>query len=160
VVQATDGAFYGTTAGGGANNSGTIFKLTDARMLTTLHNFDIIDGQYPNAGLMQATDGKFYGLTYGGGPTGSGTIFGLAVGLGPFVKTNPTFGKVGASVVILGNNLAGAASVSFNGTAASFTVASNSAIKTTVPVGATTGVVKVTTPSGTLKSNTQFRVTP
>jgi hypothetical protein len=35
---------------------------------------------------------------------------------------------------------------------------SSSLIKTTVPTGATTGEVEVTTPHGTLRSNVPFRV--
>ena len=66
-------------------------------------------------------------------------IYGCVVGLGPFVETLPTFGTVGASVRILGTNLAGATSVSFNGTGATFTVVSASEITTAVPSGATTG---------------------
>jgi uncharacterized protein (TIGR03437 family) len=81
------------------------------------------------------------------------------VGLGPFVETQPTSGKVGTAVKILGTDLTGASSVTFNGTAARFTVVSKSEIKTTVPAGATTGTVEVTTPNGTLKSNVVFRVT-
>jgi uncharacterized protein (TIGR03437 family) len=56
-------------------------------------------------------------------------------------------------------DLTGATSVTFNGTVAKFTVVSKSEIKTTVPTGATTGLVEVTTPKGTLKSNVVFRVT-
>jgi hypothetical protein len=81
------------------------------------------------------------------------------VGLEPFVETLPTFGKVGRSVTILGNDLTGATSVTFSGAAATFTVVSGTEIKTTVPVGATTGFVEVTTPKKTLKSNLVFRVT-
>jgi uncharacterized protein (TIGR03437 family) len=87
-----------------------------------------------------------------------GTVFSLSVGLGPFVETQPTSGKVGAAVKILGTDLTGASRVTFNGTAARFTVVSKSEIKTTVPAGATTGTVEVTTPKGTLKSNVVFRV--
>ena len=107
---------------------------------------------------MQATDGNFYGTTGAGGTDGSGTVFSLAVGLGPFVETVPTSGKVGAPVIILGTNLTGATSVTFNGTAATFKIVSASEITTTVPAGATTGPVQVTTPSGTLTSNVNFRV--
>jgi hypothetical protein len=68
---------------------------------------------------------------------------------------------VGARVDILGNDLTGAISVSFNGAAATFTVnSSGTAITTTVPAGATTGTIQVVTPSGTLSSNVPFRVLP
>ena len=63
------------------------------------------------------------------------------------------------TVIVLGNQLKGTTSVAFNGTAASFTVISSTEIKTSVPTGATTGFVKVTTPKKTLKSNVVFRVT-
>jgi uncharacterized protein (TIGR03437 family) len=78
--------------------------------------------------------------------------------LGAFVETLPTSGKVGAAVVILGNNLMGSTSVTFNGTAATFTVVSSTEIRTSVPSGATTGKVQVVTPKGTLTSNVKFRV--
>lgn len=68
------------------------------------------------------------------------------MGLGPFVNTQTTSGKVGATVKILGTDLTGATSVTFNGTAATFTVVSKSKIKTTVPSGASTGTVQVVTP--------------
>jgi NADPH-dependent curcumin reductase CurA len=45
------------------------------------------------------------------------------MGLGPFVKFLPASGRVGSEVGILGNSLKGATSVTFNGTAAKFTVA-------------------------------------
>jgi uncharacterized protein (TIGR03437 family) len=82
------------------------------------------------------------------------------MGLGPFVKTLPTSGKVGASVKILGTNLTGATSVTFNGAAATFTVLSPSLVTTTVPTGATTGTVQVVTPDGALSSNMAFLVRP
>jgi len=167
LVQATNGNFYGTTYGGGANDScgasgsvscGTVFEITAAGTLTTLHSFDGTDGFLPN-GLVQATNGTFYGTAEFGGANDDGTVFSLSVGLGPFVETLPTSGKVGAAVKILGTNLTGATSVTFNGTAAAFKVVSKSLITTSVPTGATTGTVEVTTPKGTLKSNVVFRVT-
>jgi uncharacterized repeat protein (TIGR03803 family) len=159
LVQATDGNFYGTSGIAGSNNFGTIFEITAAGKLTFLHTFTFSDGAGPY-GLVQATNGSFYGTAAGGGANGVGTVFSLSVGLGPFVETLPSAAKVGAKVVILGNNLTGTTNVSFNGTAAKFTVISNTAIRTTVPTGATSGVVEVATPSGTLKSNVRFRVVP
>ena len=158
LIQATDGNFYGTTTGGASGN-GTVFKITSSGTLTTLHSFDGADGSAPQAALVQAINGNLYGTTEGGGANGTGTVFSLSVGLGPFVETLPTSGMVRAAVKILGTNLAGATRVSFNGTAARFTVASGSEITTTVPAGATTGRVQVVTPGGTLSSNVPFRVT-
>jgi uncharacterized protein (TIGR03437 family) len=80
------------------------------------------------------------------------------VGLAPFVKTLPHSAKPGSAIKILGTNLTGAASVSFNGAAAVFTVVSPTEIETTVPVGATTGKIQVTTPGGTLFSGGPFLV--
>ncbi|HEV2176684.1 MAG TPA: choice-of-anchor tandem repeat GloVer-containing protein [Terriglobia bacterium] len=172
IVQGSDGNFYGTTVIGGTSTScilgcGTVFELTPTGVLTILHSLDYGAGEGDEpSGLVQGTDGPFYGETTIGGtitrdcPSGCGTIFGEAVGLGPFVETQPVFGNVGAPVRILGNKLAGATSVTFNGTAATFTVVSPSLITTTVPTGATTGTVQVVTPSGTLSSNVPFRVLP
>lgn len=166
LVQGTDGNAYGTTSAGGAYGYGTIFRITPAGTFTTLYNFcaqaNCADGNSPVAALMQATDGNFYGTTTGLDQpyTTNGTVFKLSVGLGPFVKTLPTLGKVGASIILLGTNLSGTTSVSFNGTNASFKVVSTSEIITTVPTAATTGSVTVVTPRGTLKSNVVFRVTP
>ena len=164
LVQGTDGNFYGTASYGGKYpNFGTVFKITPSGKFTTLQNFDSTDGSYPYAGLIQATNGKFYGATFAGGTStacsyGCGTVFSLSVGLGPFVETLPNSGEVGAAIRILGTDLTGATSVSFNGTAAKFKVVSNSEIETNVPSGATTGTVEVTT-KNTLKSNVVFRVT-
>jgi hypothetical protein len=81
--------------------------------------------------------------------------------LGPFLETLPASGNVGTKVQILGNNLGGATSVTFNGTAATFTRGpTGTSIAATVPAGATTGPVQVSTPSGTLSSNVPFRVLP
>jgi uncharacterized repeat protein (TIGR03803 family) len=167
IILATDGNFYGIAWGGGANQQGTIFQFTPSGVLTTLHNFDGADGSGPNGGgtLMQATNGTFYGTMFEGGtgwPTCSfdcdGTIFSLDMGLGPFVETVPTYGKVKTAVKILGTDLTGATSVTFNGTETTFKIVSGSEITTDVPVGATTGEVKVVTPSGTLTSNVVFQV--
>jgi uncharacterized protein (TIGR03437 family) len=81
------------------------------------------------------------------------------VGLGPFVETVPNSGEVGAAVRILGTDLTGATSVTFNGAAAEFRVISQSEIQTNVPSGAATGTVEVKTAGITLKSNLAFRVT-
>jgi uncharacterized repeat protein (TIGR03803 family) len=159
LIQATDGNFYGTTSAGGTNGAGTVFEITPSGTLTTLHSFVGPNGVHL-AGLVQATNGDFYGTTWDGGTDDDGSVYNLSVGLSPFVKPLPPSGKVGAAVRILGSNLTGATSVTFNGTAAVFTEVSNSEITTTVPAGATSGEIQVVTPSGTLSSSVPFRVLP
>ena len=160
LIQASDGNLYGTTACGGANGAGTIFQITPAGVFTSLYSFP---GPPPlgggPSGLFQATNGMFYGTTPNEGTSSDGTLYSLSMGLGPFVETLPTSGGVGAPIFILGNNLTGTKAVSFNGTAATFTVVSDSEIQTTVPAGAVTGAVQVTTQSATLNSNVPFNVT-
>jgi uncharacterized repeat protein (TIGR03803 family) len=80
LVQATNGDLYGTTANGGANGAGTVFKITPSGTLTTLYSFcsqsGCTDGEYPSAALVQATNGSFYGTTEAGGANGNnGTVF-------------------------------------------------------------------------------------
>ncbi len=86
LIQGADGDFYGTTAFGGTNNGGTIFKLTPQGELTTLYRFcastGCPDGQAP-VGLTQSSNGDLYGVTENGGnacyyPTGCGTLFRLS----------------------------------------------------------------------------------
>jgi uncharacterized repeat protein (TIGR03803 family) len=161
VIQASDGNYYGTTEFHGANSGGTLFKLTPAGVATILYNFcaqtDCDDGDLSTNQLAQGTNGILYGAA-GGGTTGSGVIFSLSNKLRSFVEPVPNSGRVGTKVTILGNNLSGSTAVSFNGTAATFTVVSGTEITTTVPTGATTGKISVTTSSGSLSSVVQFRV--
>jgi len=159
LVPAGDGNFYGTD-GGGAYGYRTVFKITPIGNLTTLHDFDETDGAQP-AGLLQGTRGNLYGTTSGDwGWEGRGTVFSLGVGLGPFVTFVRDTAKVEKWVEILGQGFIGTSGVSFNGTPAAFKVKSNTYLAATVPAGATTGPVTVTTPNGALISNVPFRVRP
>lgn len=170
LILASDTNFYGTTIEGGANGDGTAFMITSAGALTTLYSFcsqaACADGQNPYGGLVQVSNGTFYGTTYFGGTStdcysaGCGTLFNLSDGAPSFVETQVPTAQVGTSVTILGNSLTEAASVSFNGTAATFT-AKSTEIKAKVPTGATTGKITVTTAKGSkLKTKVAFRVKP
>lgn len=83
LIQARDGNFYGTTYYGGKpcgyfTSCGTVFSITPAGVLTTLHTFtggDGGDGGNP-LGIVQARDGNFYGVTVGGTSSlANGTVF-------------------------------------------------------------------------------------
>jgi uncharacterized repeat protein (TIGR03803 family) len=94
LVQATNGDLYGTTVGGGANDScapftfavgcGTVFKITPGGALTTLHSFNSADGSFPNA-VIQAMNGDLYGTTIYGG-----SIANCSLGCGTVFKMTPS----------------------------------------------------------------------
>ena len=76
---------------------------------------------------------------------------------------NPTSGPIGTSVQINGTGFQDSSvvtAVTFNGTAATFTVNSDVLITATVPAGATDGPIAVTDSEGTATTATNFDVTP
>ena len=82
LVQDTNGNLYGTTYYGGAKGYGSLFEITPAGVLTTLHSFcstiqggQCIDGYNPRAGLTSDGQGNLYGTTFYGGNYGQGAIF-------------------------------------------------------------------------------------
>ncbi len=81
LVQGSDGDFYGLTSQGGANDRGTVFKVTAAGVLTKLADFSsAATGAYPYGSLVEGTDGDFYGLTSSDGANGVGTVFKVTAG--------------------------------------------------------------------------------
>ncbi|MGA8429296.1 MAG: choice-of-anchor tandem repeat GloVer-containing protein [Candidatus Sulfotelmatobacter sp.] len=68
IIQGADGNLYGTTGGSDTSdtNKGTVFKITPAGTLTTIAQFNGVNGWLPN-GLIQGADGNFYGTTVLGG---------------------------------------------------------------------------------------------
>jgi uncharacterized repeat protein (TIGR03803 family) len=73
LVQATNGNLYGVMGIGGANNGGTIFRMTLSGTLTTLHSFcsqpACADGQYPAGGWSRTPTGICTGQRQMAGPT-------------------------------------------------------------------------------------------
>jgi myo-inositol-hexaphosphate 3-phosphohydrolase len=107
-----------------------------------------------------ASDGPI-SVTTPDGTANSATIFDVTVTPQPpsITSFNPTSGPVGSSVTITGSNFSGATNVSFSGVSATFTEVSANEIHATVPVGASNGLISVTTPDGTANSATNFDVT-
>ena len=84
LVEGSDGNYYGTTQYGGPNNTGTIYKITPAGVLTTIYsfskcdastNYKNADGVLPFGALVQGSDGNLYGTTESGGTNEYGTFF-------------------------------------------------------------------------------------
>ncbi len=76
LIQGTNGKLYGSTDGGGTNDSGVIYSLTTTGTITVLHNIDSsTDGYQPS--IIQATSGNFYGTAWGGGMGNQGSLYEL-----------------------------------------------------------------------------------
>ena len=162
LTLGTDGNFYGTTGNGGTKNAGAIFKITPAGAESVLYSFCSVtcnDGFGAATPLVLHTDGKFYGNT-NGNSLGGAVFYSFDAGFKPLVNLVTWSAKVGKTVEILGQGFTGTTKVSFNGVSAPFTNVSDTYMTATVPAGATTGTVTVTTFTSTMKSNRAFLVTP
>ena len=77
VAFDASGNIFGTTYGGGTDNTGVVFKLTAGGAETVIHDFarDGADGTNPYASLV-LYKGNFYGTTLqGGGTANGGTVY-------------------------------------------------------------------------------------
>jgi uncharacterized repeat protein (TIGR03803 family) len=168
LIQATNGLLYGVTGSVNSGNYGTIYSVSTTGTFTTLYSFtDGPDGDNPEAPLIQNTNGLLYGSAISGGDFsscgghGCGVLFSLDVGLGPFVSLVSKSGKQGAEIGILGQGFTSSSVVKFDGLAAATpTLEGTTFLTATVPAGARTGNVTVTTGATTLTSNTAFNVRP
>lgn len=160
ILQANDGNLYGTTSDGGAHQGGVLFRLTPTGEYTVLHDFDPVTGSAPRTALMQHTNGRLYGMTSEGGYNKDGVFFAFDAGLGPFVHYLPVYGRAGAVVEILGQGFTSGSAVYFNGVRAISTTWYPTFIKATVPAGATTGYISVSTGGETQRSDQVFIVRP
>lgn len=168
----SDGKLYGVTASGDAGYSGTLFNITTSGTFTTLYTFCkdggmCTDGYGPSTPVRQNTNGIFYGGTSGGGDvnacdnTTCGVVYSLNMGLKAFVSPVTSSGKEQTAVGIRGQGFSTSSIVKFGGVQSSKVTLSGSTFLTaTVPAGAKTGSVTVTTGSTTLTSNQTFRITP
>jgi hypothetical protein len=72
----------------------------------------------------------------------------------------PASGPVYATIAIYGTNLYSVSAVSFNGVGTKFDLVTSSEITAEVPEGATAGVIKLNSPTGSATSTTSFTVQP
>jgi len=81
LVIGPDGAFYGTTRGGGTAGRGTVFRITSGGAFSTIHTFTGSDGSFPYSRMTLGGDGNFYGVTTnGGGGADAGVVFKVSPG--------------------------------------------------------------------------------
>ncbi len=140
---------------GSGLNGTTSIQLNGTAAVGTVNSATQITCTVPGG----ATTGRFTVLTPRGF-TRATTDFRVTPS-GPVITSlTPTAGSPGALVVITGQRLSGATAVRFGGNvAATFTVQSGTQITATVPVGAVTGSISVTTPSGSASSASAFTIT-
>jgi len=75
VTRLGNGDLIGTTTSGGANDSGTLFKITKKGKFKVLHAFTADDGSEARGNLHRDKSGNFYGTALFGGADGAGTVF-------------------------------------------------------------------------------------
>jgi uncharacterized repeat protein (TIGR03803 family) len=74
----SNGALYGSTRYGGANGTGTIYRITTGGTYTQLHSFGVAgsgDGGNPIDAVVLGLNGSLYGTTQAGGANNLGSIF-------------------------------------------------------------------------------------
>jgi len=83
LITDAAGDLFGTTAGGGTGDDGTVFEIARidggyASLPTTLVSFTGVDGALPRGDLIADAAGDLFGTTSEGGANGYGTVFEIA----------------------------------------------------------------------------------
>jgi uncharacterized repeat protein (TIGR03803 family) len=185
--QHTNGKLYGAANSGGASGLGALFSF-DVGLKSFVSEMPTVGKIAKTVGILGSGFTGATSVTFNGTsasysvtsdtyisatvPSGAGTGFVNVVTPGGTLTSNlefrvtptvasfsPASGPVGTQVTITGNSLMQASKVTFGGVkAVVFSVNSDTKITATVPVGAVTGKIKVTTPGGTANSPTSFTV--
>jgi uncharacterized repeat protein (TIGR03803 family) len=172
MVQASNGNFYITGSGCGdgppaCNDYGSIFEITPEGTFSIAYPFGgpPNDGASPESTLSH-TSGILYGVTEkGGNVDNDGTLYSLNFEAPQFCRPQILAGGQLSPTEILGQGFSGeqgsSSVVAFGGVqATSITVTGTTFITATIPAGAKTGLVTVTTGSTTLSSLQTFYVLP
>jgi hypothetical protein len=160
LIQASDGNLYGAAINYGGDSY--LFRVTPSGQYTMLHSMNPGTDGICNCSLVQGSDGVIYGTSAAGGVHGGGTMFALEAGLPKpkpqALQFSPLSGPAGSQVVIWGYNLL-APSVQFNGASATVVTGSGPQyVLATVPAGAISGPITVTTPGGSSTTQASFTV--
>lgn len=110
LVQNSDGNLYGMNRSGGANNAGTIYKITTNGAYTVIHAMaDATEGSAACGSLVKAADGNLYGMASSGGAFGGGTAFKITTGGALTVLANfngPAQGNIPLETLVKGKDSA------------------------------------------------------
>jgi uncharacterized repeat protein (TIGR03803 family) len=184
----TNGIIYGETYAGGPGSGGVFYSLdagfspfvsmvgfpagtpgqtiqilgqgfntaTGVLFGTGSATFSVVSDTYMTAAIpVEGTQG-YITVTTRSGTLTSNKTFAVIPSINTFT---PTSGPVGLKVTIAGGGFHGATKVSFGGVkATTFSIDSGAQIIATVPTGAVTGKIQVTTPGGTATSKETFTV--
>ena len=186
-MQHTSGVIYGETYQGGAGFNGVFYSLngslstfvslvgypvgtagqtveilgqgftgtTSVKFGSGSATFTVVSDTYLTATVPSSGTSGTVTVATPGGTLKSKQSFKLMPVISNF---NPTSGHVGAAVTITGSGFTGAKGVAFGKVKATFTVVSGTQINTTVPTGAVTAKIKVTTAGGSATSSGTFTV--
>jgi uncharacterized repeat protein (TIGR03803 family) len=165
LTQGPNGVLFGAAtdcAGGGCSQAG-LFEITTKSAYKNVYLYPLVCSNcgQPEAPLLLSTNGTFYSTTEQGG-IGVGSFYSLTNNYKPFISlVNVTSGAEGAQVGILGQGFSAKSVVEFGGTKATTTkLAGATYILATVPTGALTGDVTVTTGSTVLSTAAMYKITP
>jgi uncharacterized repeat protein (TIGR03803 family) len=183
----TSGKIYGLTNSGGSHNDGVLYSFDaglKAFVIPVVLSAAKVGG---SVGLLGQNLSTATQVMFGTGPgtfTPSGNGFitarpaaGATTGLitvkepggnllspkkfkivPAITSFTPAMGPVGTKVVITGMSFSQTTAVRFGTKAATFTINSNTQVTTTVPAGAVTGKISITTQGGTASTATTFTV--
>jgi hypothetical protein len=189
LLQHTTGVLYGDTYTGGTHNTGTFYSLKAAGLAAYAALLPTSGKVGKTIGILGQGFNSATGVSFNGTaakfkvsadtfltatiPASATTgIVTVAIPSGnlkskinfrvtPSIKSfTPTSGPVGTQVTITGVSLTQATKVTFGGVkATTFVVNSDTKVTATVPTGAKTGKIAITTPGGTANSPAVFTVT-
>ncbi len=156
------GAATFDTAGSSFDTLLAAYTGTAVSTLTTLAANDDVNGGVQSLISFNAVAGTTYRVAVDGynGAAGSIVLNWAVSTVSPVIfNFSPASGNAGTIVTIAGTNFTGVSSVRFNGVSAAYSVNSQTQIVATVPGGASTGPIIVTTGNGTAASALNFNVT-
>jgi uncharacterized repeat protein (TIGR03803 family) len=98
LVSDSSGNLYGTAAGGGPQNDGTVFELANSsHTFSVLASFNGTNGEEPFGALLVDSSGNLFGTTVYGGASNDGTVFEVARGSGTITVLASFNGADGAN---------------------------------------------------------------